>query len=1051
MPHDYLSFDITQAMERDRQLKYREVPICTTGLVFVIEWLHEDDYLFGFGCDSNGNIVKLKLDIEPGLYVACADLDLLTARVYMEGFSIVDTRIHIQSNNFSVYDVLLDESIAQHARLIKIQTKTFRNAIALYRSFVQDKRAYRYAAVTHYWDVTKQIITEQKVLFGKPMNSTFCWFDSKLNIHDLPSPTIPTITFDIETVSTDPNRVPYGDEPDDEFFSISIHHMHTSTIYTLVFLPIDRSRINFDLKAEMLRLDDYPSYAGAQNILEIYTCERHLLERSMQLLYIPNRLHYLIGFNTAGYDIKYLLLRCKYFNLHNYTKQFIWDLTYRFGLNQIHVDFYRVSRLLFKLKSYSLNSVSEHILNEKKFDPVNAVKLRYLFHLIRKHNKLFSHKEMEKLKKDIPSLRDAMHYNNLDTILVSKLIEKTHSIDLLIEEVNRSGITLNAYLGRFNQIKYKVLSELFYTGLQSNCFICTFKPSNSITMLPFRNNLQQLDVCSLEIDLTNHLHNPYLKKGNKYPGGINYCFGEYTIPEMQIYDLRIAYVLLIEKANISDETTIIVPANILKFFFPMIKNRQHFLTYDYLTHTGINATQSKIITYRCINENMYCGGEFPFTEKELSERGTSLIILIIKPTLAQGVLSTTIKKFNENRDNLKQTSKLLEDQVMHMLNMKHREYQKKWKKNKNSSSDEESDEEYSETSKIPGKILLEHKNLIVSDTNFKFNENGLTKENFNSIFDELKTEVKILYNYYEDSYRLRKIVVSSIYGCIGSLNGPLAAAITCIIRSLLLSSAQFVTQDYGCTVYYCDTDSIFVHNPNPTLDLSSFINTRYPFIEIKKKGLLTCHSIERKVMYYMDGGSLKYGQNKNGPKLWNDMVMHFYHKNTIKNYNDIKEEFIKFYEWVYNLNDIELFSHIINLKSEYVTDTPANSFKNYMETNHPTAAGSNKHKIFYYLQKDDYTKTVFRPFFELTSESMQNVNLFKFFNTFKTVFNLIKIHVQNNAAPFNVTISSKFVRILMYTTFVEVYNRKFNLNKCNDILDLSDETINSLEMEEQID
>lgn len=1061
---EHLNFNTSRALNRDKQEKYKNIRnVCDKNEscgAFVIEWSHEEDYLFGIGCDKSGEVVKLRLNTEPGLFVACANVNLLKARVALNGYRIKDTGICMSANNFSVFDYMLDESVIEKSHLIKIYTKTFDNAVKLYYILSNDPNSYRYAAIPHYWDISKQIVLELFLKYGEPRFSTFLWIDKDLNIYDLPPMQLNRIIYDIETVSSDPVRVPTGEMDDDIFFSVSIIDLFEKMLYSAVYLPIDTRQIDFNLKEKMLEIDEYCSYNGLKNVIQVFTTEKDLLKFTMNILRGKGKLHFSDGFNSQGYDIKFLFLRCKYYNLHEYTKDFIWDMGFRFGVNQIPFDLYRASRLLFDVKNYSLNSISKHVLdNETKLEAVNSVELRFLFYAMKKYNRLYSHKETkELLNASWPSLRDAIHYNNLDTILVCNIIKKTECSKTIIEECNNGGISMYSLLGRFDQSKYKVLNKCFFIGLSKKKFLCRFKSPNTNILMPFYNQFNETDACNIHLSLENKLHTPFANKPNGYPGGFNFCYGEYKVDSIQIYDLFIAYMFLIVVANISDETAVLMPANIANVYRVLIKNPQNIKSYDYLTHTGINTTQSRILAYKYIYENLHCGGEFPFTHEELGSRGESLVILILQKSAHEGILSCIVDCLNTERENYKLTGKLY-DQVLEDLKEKLCSYSIKFRITDDSEEEEDesenSDDEHEDNPNANDNILFKHDNLIIKkDNTFKFLKKNINKHNYKDIINELITTITLKMQKSNDMYRLRKTDVSSVYGCIGALNFSLAALITCLIRSTLIAIAQYVTHEIRKLnvnykepiVYYGDTDSIFIHNPGPINDFSSLINSKFPLVQIKLKTTVPCYMIQTKTAIYHSDGILKYGQNKNGPKLWRDMVDFFYNQTHIRNYEDIENSFIKFYEKVYKLKDLELFSQIIKIQPEYKKECPAQVLKTYIAEKYPTLSGLRKQKVFYYLQKDDYNKTVYRPFSELTHENIKDVNIFKFFNNnFKVISHLSTLYVHLNNLPFYVTITRKFIHVKMFETFVSTYNKHFktdeykiNENLINNMIEGSD-------------
>lgn len=130
--------------------------------VYVVDWYWDDEFIYGIGeCEVNGRCVRLKLDVQPGLFVACADNGLLSQYSKLNNFGITNTKLKFTANTFRVYDVLLDESVtSKSTELWKINTRTFGDALRLYYELKKNPYAYKFAGVCHYYDITIQILFE---------------------------------------------------------------------------------------------------------------------------------------------------------------------------------------------------------------------------------------------------------------------------------------------------------------------------------------------------------------------------------------------------------------------------------------------------------------------------------------------------------------------------------------------------------------------------------------------------------------------------------------------------------------------------------------------------------------------------------------------------------------------------------------------------------------------------------------------------------------------------------------------------------------------------
>lgn len=723
-------------------------------LVYVYEWTDDNASIYGFGCDYNGNAALLKPYIKPGLFVLSGDVDLLKAVSSLYGFHEIEVyeKFQYRSNNFALWDILIDRSVQKAGILVKIVTPTVADSVKIFRIFRNNSTScYKFASVPLYWDVTKQMLfellvrskcherdfsrqcpldanqTEYDPLSGVycPLpNPVMCWLDDNLNQHvDIDKPNLPLISFDIETVSSDPNRVPDGTEIDDILFTVSIHHTHTNKLYTLAYIPI-RSLSQSELRM-LIRKDGYPEYRDCENVLEIFNNELDLLKRTMQLLTIKQKLHYLIGYNSFNYDIKFLFTRCVFYNIC--VDDFFWRDGLIYTMNQIHLDFYRIAIMRYRLKRYTLAEVSKEILNDSKVG-VSAVALRYTFHRMLINQKYFTKDQSNKKN---PAVSDALLYNNYDTLLVSKLVKQTDAVTFMVDHSVRCMVPMSTLNSNYNKMKYKLWNECFVLGLKAHIFLGTFKKSEAILQVPLyydvNNATKVTDYVTVTIDLMSKMTNssdlrhlnekPYKRKntnsisngannknddndddddcggnyggsagndgcnytnnnippkssfykGNetsgeskkKFPGGANFCLGEYDVENVQAYDKRIAYPLLIDRKNISDETVALLPANIILQYWYSLENKEQFTVHDYMKHNGNNKTETNILYYKYIYNNLYCGGEFPFTEAELKKRANSAVVLIWSGR--RGILSDIVAIFNKERERTKDKRSVLKN------------------------------------------------------------------------------------------------------------------------------------------------------------------------------------------------------------------------------------------------------------------------------------------------------------------------------------------------------------------------------------------------------
>ncbi|ATY70177.1 DNApol B [Tomelloso virus] len=1144
----------------ERSNGYKSNQSMPNGLTFVYEWCDNGQDILGYGCDSNGNACCLRPNIVPGLFVISSDTVILKHVCAIYGFKIIEYDIDYETNNFTSWEMLQDYNACKPGKLVKILTNTVANADRLYKKFKYNSLSYRYVGIPQYFNIVTQIMFEiilnrnalnyaNKLPFDYSIpNTVMEWFDENLNAYkNYSRPNVPTIFYDIETVSSDAHRVPTGDDAHDILFTVSIYHSHTNVLYTLIYMPLQLSSREME---ELIRKDGYDvvpnksvDSANCTNVLECFASERQLLTRTMKLLTLKPKLHFMCGYNSLGYDIKYLLTRCAFFNIE--LDKFIWREGYCFGTEQLHLDMFRIILMRYRFKSYKLDDVSRELLKDSKTG-VNAVNLRYTFFRMYKYNRYFTKEESDYEK---PSVRDTLEYNNADTLLVHKLEEKTQCIPFLIRRAMDCQVPLTSMNTNYNKMQYKLWSECFVVGLSLKMFMSTFKSTKATIKCPISSAYSPNDMIDVPLNLSENLNSGASEVQNSmfsryetekkasFPGGANFCLGEYNADNVQMYDYVTAYPILMDRKNISDETTTILPASVLAILYPKIQNVCEFKTYDYMAHNGSTKTETIILYYQYIYDGLHCGGEFPFTLEELTKRHDSPVIVIWEGR--RGILSRIIAHFSAVRAVTKLKRKTLDEIYGILIEKKNDLITQKLLMDATSDDDDDDDERPNNENDIDGDdfgfdddYIETEDNFGVeetcddnfgieesddnfgieesddnfgieesddnfgieeSDDNFGIDENCDDDDNFgiddcevgaaenlkvgvadsqtteqNELFanlppivgriikmfgnmcfiddDELNKELDPMSTVTKlaelialersnvgNSYDLQKSIVASIYGCVGKMSIVSAAVITSMTRSTLLASAQFC-RSLGHKILYIDTDSIMISGC--TEDLSSELNRRYPFMEMEMKVARKCMFVKRKTYYKVEDGSFKYGQNVNGPNAWRECIEFFYNRDTITTNPDIYQAFYDFFMQTYKKltsfdsvtpEFLQCFTQTIKTKDEYKTMTVAKKFKNYLAEKYQAIAGANKHSIFYYLDNSVLLPCL-RPDLDIKSvDDLRFVNLFKYFqNMYTTIFNLIKFHIRKNNEPYNVTLSSKYVLLLMLKGFLDAYQVTFS-------------------------
>lgn len=660
------------------------------GLTFVYEWCDNNTDILGYGCNSDGDACCIRPQIVPGLFVVTCDPAILRRVCALYGYEMLVYDIQYDTNNFAAWELLEDYDVCRPGNLVKIITHTVMNAEKLYNKFKYNHSSYKYVGVSQYFNIVTQIMFELIIINNTRRHTdklpidytvpktTMCWFDEYLNVYtNYEAPNVPIITFDIETVSSDPHRVPTGDAQDDKLFTVSIHHTHTNILYTLIYMPLNMAAKDM---VKMIEADGYDivpdksvDSSKCTNILECFNNEHDLLMRTMNLLTLKPKLHFLFGYNSIGYDIKYLLMRCAFFKME--VDKFVWREGYSFGTEQMHLDLFRIIVMRYRFKSYKLDDVSREILKDSKTG-VSAVNLRYTFFRMVKYQKFFTHDEGSA---KMPSIKDTLEYNNADTLLVSKLEDRTKCIQFIIQRSMDCQVPLTSMNTNYNKMQFKLWSECFVVGINLKMFMATFKQPSASIKFPISSVYSPNDMIDININLVDKLNSHssdiltsngngaviapsytrYVTKKAQFPGGANFCLGEQNADNVQMYDYVTAYPILMDRKNISDETTTVLSASILLLLYPKIKNIETFKTYDYLVHNGSTKSETIILYYQYIYDNLYCGGEFPFTIDELKKRQDAPVILIWEGR--RGILSRIVAHFSAVRAATKLKRKALDE------------------------------------------------------------------------------------------------------------------------------------------------------------------------------------------------------------------------------------------------------------------------------------------------------------------------------------------------------------------------------------------------------
>jgi DNA polymerase delta subunit 1 len=186
----------------------------------------------------------------------------------------------------------------------------------------------------------------------------------------------------------------------------------------------------------------------------------------------------IVGYNTANFDLPYLLDRAAALNVNDFAyfgrlkniRQVVKDSTFSskaYGTREskvinidgrLQLDMLQYIQREYKLRSYTLNSVSAHFLDEQKEDV---------------HHSIIT--ELQNGNAD--SRRRLAVYCLKDAYLPLRLLDKLMTLVNYTEMARVTGVPFSFLLSRGQQIK--VISQLFRKALQENLVIPNLKQEGS--------------------------------------------------------------------------------------------------------------------------------------------------------------------------------------------------------------------------------------------------------------------------------------------------------------------------------------------------------------------------------------------------------------------------------------------------------------------------------------------------------------------------------------------------------------------------------------------
>lgn len=974
--------------------------------------------------DVSVNLTKLQKEIETAMAAAASatDNDPATAAQHTANIErLTAALIQAESvanrvNTLSAHTTTINIDAVAAANqprdwyLYAVPCHKFEDTFWMHYRLTRRHNVRQYMQLLHTWSLEMAIIVECFLANHGRFQSIYSTFmNNKLTVLPIPNNKIPlfnTVSFDFETVTPDSNRIPFGDTFSDILFSASftildgVRGLQTQETVFNVPLRHMTDHIRDDIVRELQmgeRHDDKDHFALLHDFplerrVHVYNNERDCLKHVIDLLHNIPRVSLLLGYNSAGYDLKYLALRAAAYaiplNLYGDLNQ----LTV--GTQLMHVDVFRtVTRFFNELNQYSLKAVSKKLLNRTKVD-VNARLIRYIYRDILQYQRiepkgyLFRHTPSQTTP---ITLTDLGLYNDVDAILVHELWYKL-GLNMMLNNLSAAYTIPMVAISPSKSLQYLV-NKFQTDALQHH------------TVMVYTTN----DVTASSLYMGVAANNAQMSLGDtdKYCGGFNYRDSFNYYDEVYMMDMQAYYPSLIAQMNLSHETVTIVTHALLRELKLEVNSKSmldRFNMFHFSNHKHTNERHN-LIAYRNFVDDTQNNAIHPSgqTMKNLEHKsaatgGVDRRIILVSRTRV-GILARLMVRRNELREMAKATKGALtklERRVstrMAWLNQHPHaatnttaltvdEYAKLMDVNTSVPSlDEE---------KL---VLFRVSSLMDADADEAL-FNRMSVEQLAGYLELVRNEATLI----GGQYRNMKVVNSSVYGLTGAKSGlfsglHLASATTMLGRKYILESAA-QSNELGYELVLSDTDSIFLHDPLKRAQDSDMVLTRMLAIN---PGLILNYQMYHNVLVFakktyiamVDGEFMSRGMNKNGPQLWHKYMVQFYTKYIVNERQNVVDSaqaiqtilevmYRDTYEEVRRNKAIVLCTNNVKQLELYRTNTPIRALLLRIRMSHPMYTAGRKLTVFHRMDQK-CTTTALGIDFELAAAQLSQINIYKFF------------------------------------------------------------------------
>ncbi|QBB28606.1 DNA polymerase [Homarus gammarus nudivirus] len=998
--------------------------------LYVINWLVDEstNYYYGIGISKDMRLCKFKLqNVSSGLYVWCLDekllKDLLCNLMSVCTIERYNPNVTYYNNSVNIFDSLLNkEKYDKNWKLYKIHTESFKKSRELYKLIFANKPLAEDIAILGQWSLSTFLMMEMHVRNKKFIYCTY--INRELEVkenEDTLLDKVPTVVFDIETVSNFDHRLPLGNYIADHIMSVTV--VIDDELFTLFNMPVTNDEDLSTTVKLVNTVDSSKYYKIKKRTCYAFNTETDLLTKLFGLLEGIGGPYICLGYNTRGYDMPYLLTRSIFLNLPQ-TKNFYYlngILTY--STNMIHVDLNQVIVKYFtqELTSFSLKNVAKELLEEdedtQKVD-FNARNLRYIYKYISDHNSInkgmFTSTMCQQHHTDWEvTLQTLAKYNEMDCLVVLALWDKLqyksfiqHTSKLFFLPFERCTLSkLNEYLS----------GNMIFEGLQKLTIFGVHHDKQIIAGKKFIMTINSDNMASSSAT-------DDAESSTSYGGGFNFrlCKGAY--PTIYAMDAQAYYPEQISGSNLSHETSSIISVSDFLTIYKHIDNSlDNYLILKFCTHKdmdfkydskSISKIEQSVAPFAYIN---YMRDNCPTLQIEDIKKCKPTDKLVIINNSKKGILSNIIEFRNTLRNIAKENKKIVKNHIdtvqsilvdFQLNNDKDEEMEEE---DEFADSDDEDDDNNSENYSIHNYYIP--KKTSQSDEEYLVTAQLelLTKEQFNKFDNKLEAVRDYLLHLQKEfirlnsHYRNMKLLNNSIYGLLGSSYSMLkakniAAIVTMLGRMHIIHASQVGNKINGSTVY-SDTDSVYfdlsrarISNPNTHIIQTVASHNNHVMLNVK----IYKHTfiMGRKTYIAMSGDTIfSRGINKNGPLLWKYMMDKLYYAYIVKE-EELSSEgvlgvLMQMYCETYNSiksNKEQVLRTIgIQSREDYKNETPVTKLIDRITKEFPTYVFGSKLSCFYKLIGDS-SNIHYALDFELSSTSIRDINLFKFYSNMTMTF-----------------------------------------------------------------